>query len=74
MLTSIKLSRRGLLRAAGAGALAIGAPSIIRPAAAADTMKIGVLVADSGPAALFPGEHTLGAPLKKKHPATQGTG
>jgi urea transport system substrate-binding protein len=53
MLTSIKLSRRGLLRAAGAGALAIGAPSIIRPAAAADTMKIGVLVADSGPAALF---------------------
>jgi ABC-type branched-subunit amino acid transport system substrate-binding protein len=53
MLTSIKTSRRGLLRAAGAGALAIGAPAIIRPAAAADALKIGVLVADSGPAALF---------------------
>jgi urea transport system substrate-binding protein len=53
MLTSIKISRRGLLRAAGAGALAIGAPSIIRSASAADTMKIGVLLADSGPAALF---------------------
>jgi urea transport system substrate-binding protein len=53
MLTSIRINRRGLLRAAGVGALAIGAPSIIRSAAAADTMKIGVLVADSGPAALF---------------------
>jgi len=53
MLTSIKTSRRDLLRAAGVGALAIGAPAIIRPAAAADTLKIGVLVADSGPAALF---------------------
>jgi urea transport system substrate-binding protein len=53
MLTSIKTSRRDLLRAAGVGALAIGAPAIIRPAAAADAMKIGVLVADSGPAALF---------------------
>ena len=53
MLTSIKTSRRDLLRAAGVGALAIGASAIIRPAAAADAMKIGVLVADSGPAALF---------------------
>ncbi|MDR3467767.1 MAG: substrate-binding domain-containing protein [Xanthobacteraceae bacterium] len=53
MLTSLKTSRRELLRAAGVGALAIGAPAIIRPAAAADTLKIGVLVADSGPAALF---------------------
>lgn len=53
MLTSIKTSRRDLLRAAGVGALAVGAPAIIRPASAADTLKIGVLVADSGPAALF---------------------
>jgi urea transport system substrate-binding protein len=53
MLRSIKTSRRDLLRAAGVGALVIGAPAIIRPAAAADAMKIGVLVADSGPAALF---------------------
>jgi urea transport system substrate-binding protein len=53
MRTSIKTSRRDLLRAAGVGALAIGAPAIICPAAAADAMKIGVLVADSGPAALF---------------------
>lgn len=53
MSTSIKISRRRLLRAAGVGALAIGAPAIIRPAAAADTLKVGVLVADSGPAALF---------------------
>ncbi len=53
MLISIKTSRRDLLRAAGVGALAIGAPAIIRPAVAADAMKIGVLVADSGPAALF---------------------
>lgn len=53
MLIKVKTSRRGLLRAAGIGALVIGAPSIIRSAAAADTMKIGVLVADSGPAALF---------------------
>jgi urea transport system substrate-binding protein len=53
MLNSIKTSRRGLLRAAGAGALALGAPAVIRPASAADTIKIGVLVADSGPAALF---------------------
>jgi urea transport system substrate-binding protein len=53
MLNLIKTSRRDLLRAAGVGALAIGAPAIIRPAAAADTLKIGVLIADSGPAALF---------------------
>jgi ABC-type branched-subunit amino acid transport system substrate-binding protein len=53
MLSSIKTSRRSLLRAAGVGALAIGAPAIIRPAKAADTLKVGVLVADSGPAALF---------------------
>lgn len=52
MFTS-KTSRRGLLRAAAAGALAVGAPAIIRSAAAADTLKIGVLVTDSGPAALF---------------------
>jgi len=53
MLTKVTTSRRGLLRAAGIGALVIGAPSIIRSATAADPMKIGVLVADSGPAALF---------------------
>jgi len=53
MLTSIKTSRRSLLRAASFGALAIGAPSVVRTAFAADTMKIGVLIADSGPAALF---------------------
>lgn len=53
MLTSIKTNRRDLLRAAGVGALVIGAPAIIRPASAADTLKVGVLVADSGPAALF---------------------
>jgi urea transport system substrate-binding protein len=53
MRTSIKISRRDLLRAASAGAFAIGAPAIVRPAAAADTVKVGVLVADSGPAALF---------------------
>src|SRR5215471_15514222 len=53
MLTKVMTSRRGLLRAAGIGALAVSAPSIIRPAAAADAMKVGVLVADSGPAALF---------------------
>src|ERR1700722_4215355 len=53
MLTSIKTSRRSLLRAASFGALAIGAPSVVRTAFAADTMKLGVLIADSGPAALF---------------------
>jgi len=52
MFTS-KMNRRSLLRAAAAGALAVGAPAIIRSAAAADKMKIGVLVSDSGPAALF---------------------
>ncbi|BAC51677.1 bll6412 [Bradyrhizobium diazoefficiens USDA 110] len=51
--TSVKMTRRDLVRAAGAAALAIGAPAIIRPALAADALKIGVLVADSGPAALF---------------------
>jgi ABC-type branched-subunit amino acid transport system substrate-binding protein len=53
MISSIKTSRRNLLRAAGAGALVIGAPALIRPSRAADALKIGVLVADSGPAALF---------------------
>ncbi|GKQ55135.1 substrate-binding domain-containing protein [Bradyrhizobium sp. Ce-3] len=53
MLTSFKLTRRNFVRAASAGALAIGAPAILRPAMAADVLKIGVLVADSGPAALF---------------------
>ena len=53
MPTSVKMTRRDLVRAASAAALAIGAPAIIRPALAADALKIGVLVADSGPAALF---------------------
>jgi len=53
MLISIKTTRRDLLRATGVGALAICAPAILRPAKAADALKIGVLVADSGPAALF---------------------
>jgi urea transport system substrate-binding protein len=53
MLPSIKTSRRNLLRAAGAGTLALSAPAILRSAHAATPMKIGVLVADSGPAALF---------------------
>lgn len=53
MLTSIKTSRRDLLRAAGVGVIATAVPAIIRPAEAADTLKVGVLVADSGPAALF---------------------
>jgi urea transport system substrate-binding protein len=52
MFSSIKTSRRNLLRAAGVGALAIGTP-ILRSAHAAGPMKIGVLIADSGPAALF---------------------
>jgi ABC-type branched-subunit amino acid transport system substrate-binding protein len=47
------LNRRQLLRTAAVGAAAIAAPAIITTARAADTLKIGIFVADTGPAALF---------------------
>ncbi|MEW6644639.1 MAG: ABC transporter substrate-binding protein [Pseudomonadota bacterium] len=46
-------SRRSLLRTAATGLLATGMPAVIRSAAAAGPLKVGVFVSDSGPAALF---------------------
>lgn len=53
MSTFAALSRRQFLRATAAGAALIAAPSVIKTARAADTLKIGIFVSDTGPAALF---------------------
>lgn len=50
----MNFSRRSFLQTAAVGGISVfGASGIIRSAAAADKLKVGVFVADSGPAALF---------------------
>jgi branched-chain amino acid transport system substrate-binding protein len=49
MTTSIRINRRGILRAGVAGAAALAAPAFIRSAGAATPIKIGMPLALTGP-------------------------
>jgi ABC-type branched-subunit amino acid transport system substrate-binding protein len=53
MSKSLPVNRRRFLQATGLGLFTAAVPALIKPAFAADKLKIGVFVSDSGPAALF---------------------
>src|SRR5690349_3402320 len=53
MSKSRSVNRRRFLQASGLGLFAASMPALMKPAFAADKLKVGVFVSDSGPAALF---------------------